>query len=405
MRINPHNAVGTALRTASFLFLLLPALFQAGPAGYLPGAAFLFLLLLCRLFLRENRRNITLQDDLRAVELRRGENALTGVHLKNAGPLPCVLAEAELTLADSNGIPLRSSRTSLALDANSESPLSFAIPAKHVGLYRLSVRQLRLYSPFGFFSAELPGTSSCPAAVLPRRWEFPDLLPEIAAGEDPAARLPTAPDGTDYSGVREYRPGDPMQRIHWKLSAHSGVLLTRLLEVYGSPGATVIADFDTSSFPPEQAADVRDALFEASSAVCRHALSAGLETELCLADRNGLPVIFPICAEEDAERPVREPELCSPPRSCAGLLMSRSLADGKGTIILIAGYFSEDTFQLAERLRGSGRGVVLLCTLPAGLSADEYNKQCLTLRHAAGAETQLLFWLDPLLPGGGVFEC
>ena len=43
--------------------------------------------------------------------------------------------------------------------------------------------------------------------------------------------------GTDLYGVREYRPGDPLRRIHWKTSARRGELVVREFE---PPGLRVL---------------------------------------------------------------------------------------------------------------------------------------------------------------------
>ncbi len=61
-----------------------------------------------------------------------------------------------------------------------------------------------------------------------------------------------AGNGTDLYGVREYRAGDPLRRIHWKTSARRGELVVREFE---PPGLKVLALLLDSEPATPQAAD------------------------------------------------------------------------------------------------------------------------------------------------------
>jgi uncharacterized protein (DUF58 family) len=53
-------------------------------------------------------------------------------------------------------------------------------------------------------------------------------------------------------GVREYRPGDPLRRIHWRSSARHGELIVREFE---PPGVQTLGIFCDPSPPTREAAD------------------------------------------------------------------------------------------------------------------------------------------------------
>ncbi len=57
-------------------------------------------------------------------------------------------------------------------------------------------------------------------------------------------------DPTRIAGVREYQPGDPLNRIHWRTTASSGKLQSKLYEPSSLSGATLIVDFHQKSFDP-----------------------------------------------------------------------------------------------------------------------------------------------------------
>ena len=58
-------------------------------------------------------------------------------------------------------------------------------------------------------------------------------------------------DPTRIAGVRDYQPGDPFNRIHWRTTASSGKLQSKLYEPSSLAGATLLVDFHETSFPSQ----------------------------------------------------------------------------------------------------------------------------------------------------------
>ncbi len=56
-------------------------------------------------------------------------------------------------------------------------------------------------------------------------------------------------DPTRVSGVRPYELGDPLNRIHWRATARTGVLHSKVHEPSTLSGATVLLDFHTAGYP------------------------------------------------------------------------------------------------------------------------------------------------------------
>lgn len=112
----------------------------------------------------------------------------------------------------------------------------------------------------GFFRARTPCADAEVALVLPRfaslagRWRVREL--------EASAASPRAGFGTELFGVREYRPGDSLRRIHWRSSARRGELIVR---EYEPPGARVL-NIVVDSAPPTVAAADQVARIAASEA-------------------------------------------------------------------------------------------------------------------------------------------
>jgi uncharacterized protein (DUF58 family) len=90
----------------------------------------------------------------------------------------------------------------------------------------------------GLFRSRRPSPDAEVALVLPRfvsRGGRPQAI-EIEA----SVAAPRAGSGTDLFGVREYRPGDSLRRIHWRSSARHGELVVR---EYEPPGVQTLGIF------------------------------------------------------------------------------------------------------------------------------------------------------------------
>ncbi|MFN7875019.1 MAG: DUF58 domain-containing protein [Pirellula sp.] len=58
-------------------------------------------------------------------------------------------------------------------------------------------------------------------------------------------------DPSQMAGVREYRMGDPLNRVHWKATARTGQLHTRVFEPTCIQGSVILMDLNADSNPEE----------------------------------------------------------------------------------------------------------------------------------------------------------
>src|SRR5262245_35629770 len=84
---------------------------------------------------------------------------------------------------------------------------------------------------------------------------YPKMVP--LSGYDLASRRPIGDvrltyrlfeDPTRIAGVRAYEPGDPLNRVHWKATARTGVLHSKIHEPSTLTGATVLLDFHEGGY-------------------------------------------------------------------------------------------------------------------------------------------------------------
>jgi uncharacterized protein (DUF58 family) len=108
----------------------------------------------------------------------------------------------------------------VALQAGEETHLAYSFQAER-GSFSWETLQARLSDPFGLVESSLDLDAPSQVQVHPELNKFRPLplrpqrtLP--SAGSIPA-RLGGS--GTDFWGVREYHPGDPLRRLDWRLTA------------------------------------------------------------------------------------------------------------------------------------------------------------------------------------------
>jgi uncharacterized protein (DUF58 family) len=83
--------------------------------------------------------------------------------------------------------------------------------------------------PLGFFPSHLRIDESRELLVYPRVARLDPLLAESRFPFGPAnARPPVLEDPARFSGIRDYRPGDPMRWVDWKATARRMKLQTRV---------------------------------------------------------------------------------------------------------------------------------------------------------------------------------
>lgn len=103
------------------------------------------------------------------------------------------------------------------------------------------------------------------ALLYPRR----ELLPVASRG-----------DGMDFYGVREYRTGDPLERIHWRSTARRGELVIREFEAEKSNRLVILLDNRAQDLGGWRARDRLDHQARVAASIAAYARAAGCPVTL-----------------------------------------------------------------------------------------------------------------------------
>lgn len=124
----------------------------------------------------------------------------------------------------------------------------YTLNCDHRGWQRFGPVRLQAHDPFGVSRREItldvtegvlvyPRMVPVSTFVVPARQPLGDMKPTTPLIEDPMR----------IAGVRQYVPGDSPRRIHWRATARTGELQTRIFEPSASPVAAIFLDTITFS--------------------------------------------------------------------------------------------------------------------------------------------------------------
>ena len=192
------------------VLLAVPALFVNDAIGYAPIIAYLVVLLLSFAYVRILRRSLSFEELGVGTECTRGETVNLKLLLKNASILPAIRVQALFYMSDIFGGEGATDIHNITLGPRRERTFEFGIRFDHIGSYEVGIREVRVYDVFGIFSAVYDNDHLTEVNVQPRVFDIDDLpITKDAAVEAKKSFTSVINDGMDYSGVREYRWGDP----------------------------------------------------------------------------------------------------------------------------------------------------------------------------------------------------
>jgi uncharacterized protein (DUF58 family) len=264
---------------AGTLLLLGAALvLQSGLLAY-SMYVLLGLLLLSRFLASNWIANLTARRHCDRVTAEVGDLVSVNVTVDNQGalPVPWVILEDLLPAKDLSESRLRlkvkKKRMKIALlGSHGHVELEYQIEFKMRGYYQLGPLVLESGDLFGLHRRYRVGME--PNFVL----VYPRVVP--LEGYDLASRAPIGEvrmthrlfeDPTRISGVRPYEAGDPLNRVHWRATARTAQLHSKVYEPSTIAGATLLLDFHERGYDDKREPQ-RSELAVTATASLAHAL-------------------------------------------------------------------------------------------------------------------------------------
>jgi uncharacterized protein (DUF58 family) len=290
--------------------------------------------------------------------------------LVNEGWIPALWVE----LIDHSTMPDYQASRVTGVGGNSINRWKMQSICQRRGLFTLGPTSLHSGDPFGLYSVSLHYPHFATLTVTPPVVPLPtiEVSPGGRVGEG-RPRSTTLERTVSASSVREYMPGDALNWIHWRTSAHHNTLFTRLFESTPAGDWWIFLDLDQQVQAGQDEADTAEhgVILAASLADqgLREGHAVGLVTHgeslIWLPPRNG---------SDQRQEILRALALVNPgPRSLAELLARMRPSFGqRASLIIITPAASGDWVEALLPLlrRGAVATVLLLDPVSFGGAGD-----------------------------------
>ena len=214
---------------------------------------------------------------------RRGVSAELSV--KNDSPFPLMQLRCRMTLENRLTGEQFTRLVAVSLPPFSSRQVSLSIGSRHCGQILLSTGRVRAADFFGLISFPVAAKGRAITTVLPNTFPlrlltgFLNLSLEESEEYDPAR---AGEDVSEVHQIREYREGDALRQIHWKLTEKTGEVIVRQLGLPVNHSILLLMDNSVSApCAPEDCEALGELTASVSAALC----SAGFAHQIAWFDR------------------------------------------------------------------------------------------------------------------------
>jgi uncharacterized protein (DUF58 family) len=235
------------------------------------------------------------------------------------------------------------------------------------GRYSLGPLTIRLTDPFGMCELQRSFSSRDTLVVTPQVHQLPHVALAgewTGSGESRARSLASA--GEDDAGVREYRVGDDLRRVHWRSTARLDKVMVRREEQPWQARATVLLDSRSTAHGGEGPGSSFEWSVSAAASVGVHLVRSGYHVRLVTdtganLEGTNLSVDGGSSDVEGALLDALAVIEMSPGESLRDAGTSLRRGGGEGLVIAVLGSLElEETRMLARLRHGSTAAVAIL---------------------------------------------
>ena len=156
----------------------------------------------------------------------------------------------------------------------------FRMESRCCGRVYAHVRSAVLMDYFGIFSVKVPLMAEARITVLPDLFACDVAINPVTADYAESVALRRGDDRMEIFQLREYRSGDDIRQIHWKLSSKLDNLILREPSRSVSRSLLVFWDKRHDTVPENM-----DAMAEVTASVCQALCDSGTAFDLCWTER------------------------------------------------------------------------------------------------------------------------
>lgn len=199
------------------------------------------------------------------------------ITVKNNSIFPCAPMEVICLLPDPDTAVFSERRIYISFSPFGTARLAIEGRHQYRGCYSARIQRVSVVDPLRIIRVSKKNTCEMVMVFLPRKISLEDLV-STSIGEDNFSRPnPIINDKEDFSHVRDYREGDIIQMVHWKLTAKLDELMIKQYDSINDRRAMIICDWNSGD------GDMflrMDTVIETAIAFVRDALDSGIHSSV-----------------------------------------------------------------------------------------------------------------------------
>lgn len=174
------------------------------------------------------------------------------IRVINSSPLPYPFVEVIMSKPRDDGVRCLHQNLMLSLVPFGGYSVKNTVSFRYRGLYEIGVHEIYICDPLRIFKMRVDINNFSNVTVYPRKLEF-EKVHESAVSDlpSPFVRTLDSRDRSEISNIREYRIGDTLKSIHWKLSSKSEELQVKDYNTNNDRHTYIFVDLAAPTPAPE----------------------------------------------------------------------------------------------------------------------------------------------------------
>lgn len=223
----------------------------------------------------------TVKVEMKGIRSRveRGESLMIIFTVRHASLLPVSAIGLRLSVPSAYSAAQEVSVSALPF---SKKVFRYRINCTHRGLYEAGITRIEARDLFGLVAlSKKADMRLVRMEVTPKTpVDLPMELKSVDMGPETISRA--ADDTASPSDVRKWEEGDPLKRVHWKLTMRKREVMVRVFEESARPDTLIIPDLSAITATPDQALTYEDCVCEACAGAAKAQLDAGYPVRMPL---------------------------------------------------------------------------------------------------------------------------
>ena len=223
---------------------------------------------------RMAERGLVAERHISVDRIHHGGETTVGLTVSNRSRLPVLWMVAAESLPA--GLPMTGLRGRVGpLAGGASFSFRYTLHGARRGYHELGPTVLRTGDIFGLAQREHRAAGVASLTVYPKIVPITHArLPSRRPAGEVRARQRALEDPTQIVGIRPYQHGDGMRRVHWRATAHTGRLQSKLFEISAQVENTLVVNLRRADYPggPSDAEDMAELAVTGAASIARHVL-------------------------------------------------------------------------------------------------------------------------------------